>query len=119
MSKMIKNTKQETSQQELHRLISWVKDSPEDWRRICHPESYEPNIQYISALVEQLYQNGLYTLIFVVLCENNYVKGVGRAIDRTVNEYFLELPMERLMEQFRKNLKLAEKELLAGKEMFE
>ena len=41
-----------SSQQELHRLLLWMRDNPEDWDRICHPETYETDMDYIVTMVD-------------------------------------------------------------------
>ena len=98
--------KQGSSQEELRRLLSWGKDHPESWYRVCHPESFDSDLACIIDLVDQLYQAKLYTAVFFVIYSNCFVAGVDGAIDRTANECFLDTPVEVLMERFCKNLQL-------------
>lgn len=93
-------------EKELYRLMVWAKNNPKDWRRICNPDSYSPDVAYISSLVEKLYKEGLLTLMFFVLHTNQYVKGVDWAISRTTDECLLDIPVQILVERFRKNLEI-------------
>lgn len=105
-----KTTKQESDQQELQRLIRWAKDNPRDWNCLCNPESYDPKISYLLDLIERLYQEKLYTAIFILMYSNSFLTEIDSAITKTTNECFLETPIEVLMERFHKNLGLREKE---------
>ena len=82
-----------SSQQELHRLLLWMRDNPEDWDRICHPETYETDMDYIVTMVDSLYQHGLYTIMMQLMYANYFT-----------DECFLDIPEEVLMERFRRNL---------------
>ena len=73
----------DSSQQELHRLLLWAKDNEADWYRICNPACYDPNITYLTDLVERLYRAKLYTVAFFVIYANHIREGVDWAITRT------------------------------------
>lgn len=108
-----KTTAPSSSQQELRRIISWAKDNPDDWYRICHMESCEPTVAYISDLVKRLRQAELYTLLYLVIFSNEFMGGVGGAIARTIEDCFLDIPVDLLVERFCSNLELEEKEWAA------
>ena len=91
-------------QQELHRLLLWMRDNPEDWDRICHPETYETDMDYIVTMVDSLYQHGLYTIMMQLMYANYFTGRMEQAITRTTDECFLDMPEEVLMERFRRNL---------------
>ena len=93
-----------SSQQELHRLLLWMRDNPEDWDRICHPETYETDMDYIVTIVDSLYQQGLYTIMMQLMYANYFTGRMEQAITRTTDECFLDIPEEVLMERFRRNL---------------
>lgn len=101
----------ESSQQELHRLLLWANNNPKDWYRICNSDSYDPDVTYISDLVERLRQEGLYTVIFFVIYSNSYISGMELSIRKTIHECFLELSSEDLIKHFCKNIKNAAAEL--------
>lgn len=96
--------------QELRRLISWTKDHPDDWYRICHPESYDPTAAYLSDLVKRLRQAELYSLLYFVIFSNEFVRGVGGAIVKTMEECFLDTPIDLLVERFCRNMEQKAKE---------
>ena len=108
-----KTTAPSSSQQELRRIISWAKDNPDDWYRICHMESCEPTVAYISDLVKRLRQAELYTLLYLVIFSNEFVGGVGGAIAKTMGECFLDTPVDFLVERFCNNMELKAKEWAA------
>lgn len=55
-------------------------------------------------MVERLHREKLYTVIFFVIYTNHFVAGIDWAITKTTNECFLDIPVEVLVERFRKNL---------------
>ena len=97
--------------QELLRLILWTKENPSDWYHLCNPESYGPNVAELSELVERLYREDFYSLLYFAVFANQFVRGVGGAITKTPDECFLDTPMDLLVERFRRNLKLKAKDL--------
>lgn len=99
-----------SSEQELYRLIVWTKDNPQDWNRICNPESFHWGVEYTANLVERLYEEKLFTVIYFVLYTNRYEREIDWVITRTINECFPDTSVQVLMERFRKNL-----EIKAGK----
>ncbi len=105
-----KTTAPSSSQQELRRMISWAKDNPDDWYRICHMESCEPTVAYISDLVKRLRQAELYTLLYFVIFSNEFVGGVEGAIVKTMGECFLDTPADLLVERFCDNMELKARE---------
>lgn len=107
---VVRKTEMETSEKELHRLIIWTKENPDDWRRICDPDSYNPDIEYIVGLVNRLYKDNLLTLIYVVLHTNDHVVSIDWVINRTINECLLDTSIEVLVERFRKNLEIKARE---------
>jgi hypothetical protein len=102
----------ESSEQEFRRLIAWTRDNPGDWHRICDPDSYDQDIGYMAELVERLYKEKLFTVIYFVFYTNTYIIGVDWAITRTVNECFLDSPVQTLVGRFRRNLELAARDKL-------
>ncbi len=100
-----------SSQQELRRLILWTRDHPNDWYRVCHPESYSPTAVYLSGLVDRLCQAELYTLLYVVIFSNQFDGVMDGAIEKTMEDCFLDTPMEVLVERFRKNLEVEVREM--------
>ena len=98
-------SKKISSQQELRRLLVWTKDNPEDWNHICHPESYHTDVEYLAEMVERLYQAGLYTIMMQVIYANCFSFKIEQAITKTINECFLDMPAEVLMERFWRNLR--------------
>lgn len=107
----VKAARREICLQELRRLILWTKDHPDDWYHLCNPESYGPNAAELSDLVERLYQEDFYSLLYFAIFANEFVRGVGGVITKTTNECFLDTPMDLLVERFRRNLKLTVKDL--------
>ena len=107
---VVRKTETESSEKELHRLIIWTKENPDDWRRICDPDSYNADIEYIAGLVERLYRENLLTLIYFVLHTNDYVIGIDWVINRTINECLLDTSIDVLMERFRTNLEIKVRE---------
>lgn len=106
MKKVVVKTPQEkSSQQELYRLIRWIKNNVKDWNRICSIEGCEEDVGYVSDLIERLYDEKLYTIIYFVICSNGFNQEIDWAIHKTMNECFLDLPMEAVIKRFRKNLK--------------
>lgn len=105
MNEGIKSAEQTSSQQELHRLLVWIKDHPKDWDYLCNPDGYEKKIDYLTDLIDRLYQADLYTMLFLVLYSNFFVAGIDRAVTVTTNECFLDIPAGVLMERFHRNLK--------------
>ena len=101
---------EKSSRQELYRLIRWIKGNVKDWSRICSIEGCEGDIEYISDLVERLYDEKLYTIIYFIICSNCFNLEIDWAINKTMNECFLDLPMEMVIKRFRKNLKFHAKE---------
>ena len=97
-------SEKKSSQQELHRLLLWMRDNPEDWDRICHPETYETDMDYIVTMVDSLYQQGLYTIMMQLMYANYFTSRMEQVITRTTDECFLDIPEEVLMERFRRNL---------------
>lgn len=100
----VKAMEMESSQQELHRLIRWIKDNPKDWNIICEGEIYSQNIAHITNLIERLYREKLYTVIFFVIYKNQASPEMERANAITISECFLDVPAEVLMERFRRNI---------------
>lgn len=105
-----KTTALGSSQQELRRMISWAKDNPDDWYRICHPECYEPSVTYLSDLAKRLRQEELYPLLYYMIFSNQFVGGVEGAIVKTMGECFLDTPADLLVERFCDNMELKARE---------
>lgn len=99
-----KNTEWESSQQEMRRLILWIKDNPDKWYLLCNPGSYNPSREYIAELIKSLHENKLYTAILFVIYSNTSIVEIERAIRKTTYECFLDIPIETLAERFIKNM---------------
>ena len=101
---MTKNNELESGERELQHLISWVRDNPRDWYCLCHPESYDADVPYLLNLVQRLYQEKLYSVIFFVIYSQLYTTGIEQVLDKTTYECFLDTPVEVLMRRFCENL---------------
>lgn len=105
-----------SSQNELRRLLLWARDNPEDWDIICDPASAPSDFLYIAGLIERLYQAKLYTTMFLVMYSNFFIAGIDRAIIKTTNECFLDVPTETLISRFYQNVKLKVEEITQTRE---
>ncbi len=101
-----KAAERKSGRHELHRLIRWIRDNPDDWERICHLESSDLKSEYVASLVERLYQENLYTLMLLVIFSSQYRYDISQAINKTNYECFLDIPMDTLLERFRKNIEM-------------
>ena len=79
--------------------MHWAAENPEDWYAVCHPESLYPKLEDLAALIQKLRRENLYTVLSCVLYANEEMRGLHRAVIRTVSTSLLELPLENLIDR--------------------
>ena len=98
-------TELQAREQELTQFITWTKENPKDWNRICNMDSYEITAEYISDLVERLYAEKFFTVIYLFLHTNWAIREVEWAIQKTIKESLEDTQKSVLIDRFCRNLK--------------
>lgn len=105
MNKIPNETKQESGR-ELQRLLRWIVDNPTGWDSILDPENVKPPMNVINEIINQLIDNGLYSVAYVALntmgCSSREMELVLR---RITGESLAEVAPETLMERIKDSLK--------------
>lgn len=113
MSKEITKEKDRKGQKELRRLLQWIVEHHDDWEHICDPDFFTLTVREKLELVRRLEEAGLLSIAYVVLntCVNKS-RGMEVVRNQIIHEITAEIPVERLMEKIKNNLrKAAEKEI--------
>lgn len=98
-------TELEAREQELAKFITWTKENPKDWHRICNMDSYEITAEYISDLVERLYAKQFFTVIYLLMHTNWTIREVEWAISKTIKESLEDTPKSLLIDRVCRNLR--------------
>lgn len=92
-------------ERELSDFIRWSFEHPNDWRRLCQPDSYAPTGAYLLELVQMLYEKKLFSVVYLVLFSHWEVDQVDEAIRRTTGQCMMDVPAAALMDRFLQNLR--------------
>ena len=92
-------------EKDLRELLLWTKENHWGWYDFSLEGVSDDPVQAILSMVDALYADKLFSMIFYVVFSNQHLPAINTALKKTVLECLMDIPAPVLMDRLLENLK--------------